>query len=73
MQISRVTLGVEEVAIDSCLVDSVKLPLIAVEICFSQGPGLREGQFLQMISYIDQLVVWWFESAIDLALSVELR
>jgi hypothetical protein len=69
IEFGRSTFGVEEVAINTTFINPIQLSLIVVEIGFSQGPSLSEGQFLELVSDINQDIISWLEVLWNLSLS----
>lgn len=70
MQIRRMTLRIEEVAVSPRVINAIQLPLPHKQIGLTQRPSLCHGQAVELITDFDELVVYILESFIDLAFSV---
>ena len=68
MKIRWTAFCIQEVAIDPCLIDSIKLSLVAVEIRLTQGPRLSQGQLFQVIPDAEKLVVHILEPVVNFPL-----
>ena len=62
-------LRIEEVPIPPRVVNSIQLSLPHEQISFSQRPGLRHCQTIELVTDLQELIVGLLESFIDLSLS----
>jgi hypothetical protein len=72
VEVCRTALLVHEVAVDTRLIDAIKLTLEAVQIGFAQRPGLGEVHLLEVVAKFDKFVVCVLESVVDLALPAQI-
>lgn len=61
MKFSRMSICVEEIAVASRIVNSIKLSLPHEEVSLAQRPSLSHRESLEVISDLDQLVVYVLE------------
>lgn len=50
MEVCWLSISSNKVAINPCLVNTVKLPLVLKKVSFTKGPGLRHRQPIQLIA-----------------------
>lgn len=70
MQVRRLTLSIDEISINPCLVNSVELSLVYEEIGLAQRPSLCYRQTIQLVADVQQSFVLISEPLINFALSV---
>lgn len=66
VEISRLPLRIDKIAIDSCLVNTIELPLVPKQVCLSQGPGLCDGQPIQLVPNLEKSIILVLKTFIDL-------
>lgn len=69
MKIRFVPECILEITIYTRFVNSIKLPLIVVEVGLSQRPGLCNREFFQMVAYRAELFVCRLEPFVNFPLS----
>ena len=70
VEVGGAGVGADEVAFDAGFVHAVQLALEAVEVCFAEGPGLRQVHLFELVADFEQFVVGFLEALVDFALSV---
>jgi hypothetical protein len=70
VKISRLTLGIDKVSINSRFVNSVQFSLVTKEICLAQRPSLSYRQAIQLIADFQQSLVLFSEPFVNFPLSV---
>lgn len=70
MQIRWLSLSIDEISINPCLINSVKLSLVYEKVGFAQRPSLCYRQTIQLVADFQQSFVLFSEPFINFALSV---
>lgn len=70
MQVCWLTLSIDEISIDPCLINSVELSLVYEEISLAQRPSLCYRQTIQLVADFQQSFILISEPLLNFALSV---
>lgn len=61
VELSRLSLIVQKVAVDPALVNPVQLSLEVIEVCLAERPRRRDGQLVELVPYGHQDSIRWLE------------
>lgn len=70
VQIRWLALGIDEISINPCLINAVKLSLVYEKVGFAQRPSLCYRQTIQLVADFQQSFVLFSEPFINFSLSV---